>query len=361
MRFMPAPTSAGWRFSRNTGKWTHVEAAAASTQPAAPLQRPLKLATLNCLFDIGYDKEMDEVLQHKIRQEAICRELETLDADVVGLNEVTRTLAERVLNEEWVRRSYTVDLVLDDERCAHVSSLSGKCGKMMLSKIPPASVEYIAKPRQVKGEDHVMTLCLSDPDGRPLRVAISSAHFKAAPWINEGVRRMELAHLSASLTTGSDTTAAADACIIMGDFNFHREAENSSIPAGWSEIPAVVALGETWDFAKNAMMAHYLPLHNFYNGFGLGTTFGWPSPMRLDRIVVHGAGLVCAAATARLFANEPIDERAKGRPPLPQAGRALREAHRALPWQEYLFMSDHFGICVELPLKALSESAEPLM
>ena len=51
--------------------------------------------------------------------------------------------------------------------------------------------------------------------------------------------------------------------------------------------------------------------------------------------------------------DEPIDERAKGRPPLPQAGRALREAHRALPWQDYLFMSDHFGICVELPLKAI--------
>ena len=214
------------------------------------------------------------MLQHKIRREAICRELKT-DADVIGLNEVTRTLAERVLNE-WVR-GYTVDLVLATSAGPRVVA-DWQMWQDDAVKDPPASVEYIAKPRAVKGEDHVMTLCLSDPDGRPLRVAISSAHFKAAPWINEGVRRMELAHLSASLTTGSDTTAAADVCIIMGDFNFHREAENSSIPAGWSEIPAVVALGETWDFAKNAMMAHYLPLDNFYNGFGLGTTFGWPSP-----------------------------------------------------------------------------------
>ena len=115
----------------------------------------------------------------------------------------------------------------------------------------------------------------------------------------------------------------------------------------------VVALGPTWDYARNAMLPHYLPLLNFYNGFGLGASFGWPSPMRLDRVLVHEAGAIGATSergSARLFADKPVHERAAGRPPLPQTGRELSEAHRSLPWQEYLHPSDHFGIFVELKL-----------
>ena len=29
-----------------------------------------------------------------------------------------------------------------------------------------------------------------------------------------------------------------------------------------------------------------------------------------------------------------------------------QQLHRALPWEEYLFQSDHFGIFLELPLFA---------
>ena len=76
--------------------------------------------------------------------------------------------------------------------------------------------------------------------------------------------------------------------------------------------------------------------------------------MRLDRVLVHGRALDCSGATARLFADQPIDERARGRKPLPQTGRELAEAHRALPWQEYLHASDHFGILVELPLASVA-------
>ena len=175
----------------------------------------------------------------------------------------------------------------------------------------------------------------------------------------EGRRKRQLEVLTAALAPaatwpgvepkGDDgRDAAPDACVIMGDFNFHREAENASIPLGWQELPAVVDLGETWDFGRNAMLAHYLPLRNIYNGLGLGAHLGWPSPMRLDRVLVSGGGLDVGGATARTFADRPIHERAQGRTPLPQAGRELQAAHRALPWQEYLFPSDHFGIAFEL-------------
>ena len=65
--------------------------------------------------------------------------------------------------------------------------------------------------------------------------------------------------------------------------------------------------------------------------------------MRLDRIVVHGAGLDCAAA-AKLFANEPIDERAEADAAAASGARAARAPRSAMAG--YLFMSDHFGICV---------------
>jgi len=188
-----------------------------------------------------------------------------------------------------------------------------------------------------------------------VRVHIASTHLTAFPWLMEGRRRTQLEHITSTLTGGSDDDF--DTCIVMGDFNFHRESENASIPNGWREIPAVVALGETWDYARNSMLAHYLPLRNIYNGFGLGAGWGWigwtKSPgsagMRLDRVLVHGNAAL-DAAEARLFANHPIDERARARPTLPPAGSDLKKAHRALPWQDYLYPSDHFGVFVELPV-----------
>jgi len=316
------------------------------------LGRPLRVATLNCLHDL----KQDELLQHSVRHDAILAELRALDADAIGLNEVTPTCLERVLREEFVRASYTVSVVPDDPRCSHVSTVLGgsALGNVLLSKIPPEFVQYIDQPLTGDGRhSHVMSLCLCDaPGGRPLHVALCSTHLTAFPWLMEGRRRTQLGIITSALTAAG---RGFDACVVLGDLNFHREAENESIPDGWAELPAVVALGPTWDLGRNAMLPHYLPLRNIYNGFGLGLSLGWPSPMRLDRVLVHGSALDCAAATARIFADQPIHERARGRAVLPPTGHELREAHRALPWQEYLCPSDHFGICVEVPLRPSAE------
>jgi len=284
-----------------------------------------------------------------VRYDAMFRELAALDADIIGLNEVTCNCLERLLHEDWVRQQYTVSVVPDNACCAHVSTLiAGSFGNLLLSKYIPSSLAWVDQPGDGR-HSHVMSLRLCDPHegGEPKRIAVCSTHLTACPWLMEGRRKRQLAHLTSTLTTKLDSDRL-DACVIMGDFNFHREAENASIPERWSEVPAVVDLGATWDFGKNRMLAHYLPLHNIYNGLGLGTQFGWPSPMRLDRVLVFGSTFDCAAAAARLFADQPIDERACGQPPLPQTGRVLQESHRSLPWQDFLHPSDHFGIFLEL-------------
>ena len=109
----------GFRFDDDKSRWVHASSEAASDV----LGRPLRLATLNCLHDHG-DAEL---LQHERRYDAILRELKTLDADVIGLNEVTRTLLERVLREPWVRRSYTASAITKPE---------SSFGNLLLSRHP---------------------------------------------------------------------------------------------------------------------------------------------------------------------------------------------------------------------------------
>ena len=348
-------SSAGWKYSHDHGQWTFIEAD--DTVEPLPLERSLRLATLNCL----HDNSQPELLQHGIRHEAILRELASLDADVIGLNEVTKTLLERILQAPWVRRSYTVSAVPEDARCEGLGCVTaGAFGNLLLSKIAPVSVVYVEQLGDGR-HGHAMSFCLSDPQGgdQPLHVTVCAAHLTAAPWVMEGRRRKQLEHVTSALTTGLSRGASVDSCVIMGDYNFHREAENASIPSGWAEVPAVVSLGPTWSLERNAMLPHYLPLCNLYNGFGLSASLGWPSPMRLDRVLVHGHALESAGAKARLFADQPIDDRARGRAALPRTGRELREAHRALPWQEYLHPSDHFGILLELPLAATKAPRSP--
>ena len=317
----------------------------------------LRLATLNCLHDL----KDPELLQHAIRHDAILRELHALNADVIGLNEVTVPLLERVLREPWVRDNYFVSAVPDDPRCAHVSTCrAGVMGNLLLSRIPPFSVEYVAPPganrERLDGRHtHVMTFSFcADGSSSRLFLSVCSVHFTAFPWLHEGRRRAQLHHLVAVLDRAWGQCVAPTAGVLMGDFNFHRESENRNIPEEWGEIDAVVAQGHTWDMKRNPMLPHYLPLRHMYNGFGLlGGWLRWPSPMRLDRVLVRGApagSLGVGEATARIFADKPIHERARGRAALPLSGTALQEAHRKLPWEEYLACSDHFGIVVDLPL-----------
>lgn len=328
----PEADHAGWVWDPRLARWSR---AVALAEPLA-LKRPLRAATLNVL----YDKGDDDKLHFAIRYSAICAQLAALDADVIGLNEVTPRLLARLLQEAWVRELYTVSAVLDDPCCANLSAVLGGAahGNVLLSKIRPAAVKYFMPSSGRRKEFHAMSFNLCRSHGAPsFRAALVSIHLPALPWVHEHKRRAELAGLTAELAT---TTQGLDACIIMGDFNFHREAENASIPSGWAEMPAVVALGPTWDLHSNKLITKMLPAWNIYNGFRTG--WGWPQRMRLDRVLVHGAAghLDWGRASAQLFAKDLIHKNQ----------RAFGDGGLTEPWQAYLFPSDHFGVLVDIPL-----------
>ena len=115
----------------------------------------------------------------------------------------------------------------------------------------------------------------------------------------------------------------------------------TSAPEGWHEIPSVVELGATWNRDTNSMIPHFLPLFNIYNFYGTGV--GWASQMRLDRILIKSHAFDFKRCTAEVIANKPVHDKAVGREPL--SGAALRQNHRNLPWEEYLFPSDHCKKC----------------
>jgi len=354
---------AGWEFNSDAGRWELIEVRA-DTKPAV-LNTPLRLATLNVLFDMklpGGEPTLPDVLRHDLRYESICRELGSLEAHVIGLNEVTPTMLEKLLQEDWVRQRYRVSVVPHDSRCKDLAAVRG-FGNVLLSQLPVVSVEHIESPA-VLGEARefpVMTFRVAGRDGQAKSISVASAHLIAFPYLNERRRATQLQALTSELAR---SLRGLDGCVVMGDFNFHRDAENASIPPGWSEVPAVVAAGPTWDIARNTMLPHYLPLRNIYNGFGIGYGRAWAAQMRLDRVLLQGSAFDRDAANAKLFADRPIA--ASGDGPSAAANRCkdnveaqtqaplpLCEAHRQLPWEAYLFPSDHFGLVLELPLKCL--------
>ena len=91
-------------------------------------------------------------------------------------------------------------------------------------------MKYVEQPGDGR-HAHLAVLALR-AGGRDLKVAVCAAHLTAFPWLMEARRRAQLAQVCAAAEA-----CGADAACIFGDFNFHREAENASIPDGWHELP----------------------------------------------------------------------------------------------------------------------------
>ena len=168
----------GWRFDPQSATWAR--ARGGESVPAASSDAPLRLATLNGLHDL----ELAEVLQHDVRYAAALRELGALDADIIGLNEVTPTFLERLQRETWVRRDYFLSAVLGEACCAQLSTTT-RFGNVLLSKTPPLCVEHLGlgpsgwDPTGRGGREAHAATFLVGPSTR-LTVVSVSVHLSAA-------------------------------------------------------------------------------------------------------------------------------------------------------------------------------------
>ena len=108
----------GFAFNSSAQLW---EKCRGTDERPIAVDGPLRCATLNVL----HDNANADVLFHEVRYQAICKELQSLNAHIIGLNEVTRNFLRRLLEEDWVRKDYVLSAILDHSECAGLAATRG--------------------------------------------------------------------------------------------------------------------------------------------------------------------------------------------------------------------------------------------
>ena len=315
-----------------------------AAQPAASVPRSaasIRVATFNvlsCRFPLPIRLAIDSAT----RFDSLVDEIEKVNSDVVCLNEVDTTSYERLLRsdvmrwgvkqpEDGQRRGpYAVTPLFPDalpEGDGDNSSASRPShGCVIFARVPVLCSFWIDG--AVRGRCPVaVTLDVSEP----LTIAaVHSAAYQTAAC--RSARAEQLYSVAVALrqrlargaTSGgpSLTATATTSFIVCGDLNLHDDAEDRYIVDNalldlWLEThaadrPALAETGYTFDAVANTMIPRYIP--------------GEQRQMRLDRILINKGALWRPVSPVEIWANRPID--------------AYRQ----------LFLSDHFGLVVNLAL-----------
>ncbi|CAK9075273.1 unnamed protein product [Durusdinium trenchii] len=250
-------------------------------------------------------------------------EMAELDATVLGLNEVTPGLLAALLAEPFVRQSYWVSQLTMDQ--TH--------GCVLFSKIPFVVVlqKQVTETRPKKQRKVVIGV-FEDKDAAPF--AVVSQHTQAhQSEENLQLRKLQIRNACAAAVEALGTDADHAAFVLMGDLNFHYLCEDSTILENhlldlWAEShfdegSGTIDEGYTYDSQTNLMVPRYVVGEN--------------RRMRLDRILCSRAFFerFQVANKCRLWAQQPINER------------------------ETLWISDHYGLVVDLQRRRGAPGAPP--
>ncbi|MFF2525085.1 poly(A) polymerase [Streptomyces liangshanensis] len=257
--------------------------------PAVRTAAEVRVLTWNTLWD-RYDSDRVDTAR---RRPLLLAALEEADADVIALQEVESALLAMLLRAPWVRAAYTVGT---DPRGKDVDGT----GLLLLSRLPVREAG-----RHDLGPHKAVTALVVETAGGPLVVAgthLSSDHSDNGP-----VRR------EAELTALGGGFADLDApLILLGDFNDGREGPAGPAAAlglrdAWTEVYGPEDGTPTFDPGAN-------PLARISSLSGRAS--------RLDRVLLRAGGLRATGAALR------------GNTPGPEG----------------LFISDHYGVEVEVCL-----------
>ena len=296
----------------------------------------VRLASWNVLYEAS---QRSHVARPDLRYPAVAETLRQRDADVIGLNEVSSSMLDVLLEAHWVRRDYLLSKVVSERM--HMENLllihRRAAGRAQLFRLLTTSV-----PRRRP------CLLVTLQTGRGA-LAVATAHLTAMAR-NAERRKRQLDEIFERIDGAF--SAKLFAAVLMGDLNLHNDFEDAYIarPA-WVDLwPAVHGdddPGFTWDAPRNSLVGEA------YGGFER-------RKMRLDRIVVRdtAGALDVAHASMEIFGDVAINEdasRAYGgigtsiRRLLSFVLTPVAKTLTADPYS-YLFPSDHFGLAAELPL-----------
>ncbi|MEV8103477.1 poly(A) polymerase [Streptomyces sp. NPDC088135] len=260
---------------------------------AAPSSGPLTLLTWNTLWD-RYDSDRIDTAR---RRPLLLDALRAADADVIALQEAEPALLALLLAAPWVRGGYTL---WADPAGRDVAD----CGLLLLSRVPVREAGLHAL-----GPHKAVAAVVVDGPGGPVTVAATHLSSDHSP---DGARRRD-AELS-DLATG--LAAIEGEVALLGDFNDGGDTpqDRLGMTDAWSRVHGPDDRTPTFDPSVNPLAA-------------VSSLTGRVS--RLDRVLVRPDGL--RPASAALLGDVPAPDG--------------------------LYVSDHFGVRVELAADAAEEAA----
>jgi len=228
--FLPLSTHS-WSVQGNT--WQSQPPTFAPTAAQSTLPNSLKIVTLNVQKNDSW--MIDFVASTQERWEY---QLSTLipneKADLICLNEVDGAFLNLALAQAWLRNDYY---------STHIDpSTFPYRGNVIFIKKQTFHINTTYLEQLGRGRACVVTSLtpLAHPDEI---LVVCSAHFTAHAKYHQQ-RRAELCNLTHGLETlnfhpNNPTAASASpkaSILILGDFNFHSEVENASIPSNYSDL-----------------------------------------------------------------------------------------------------------------------------
>ncbi|MEU0830908.1 poly(A) polymerase [Streptomyces sp. NPDC005969] len=281
--------------ARTPYAWDGADWVPARTPRAAGPAGRLRVLTWNALWD-RYDADR---IGTAIRRPLLMTALREADADVVALQEVEPSLLTLLLQEQWVRETYTLGT-------EPASRDVDECGVLLLSRLPVREAGHHAL-----GPHKAVVALVVETGAGPVTVA--ATHLSSNHSENGAERRdAELARIAEGLATLDGDV------VLMGDFNDGTEAPGTVLGMrdAWSEAHGPDDATPTFDPRVNPLAA-------------VSSLSGRAS--RLDRVLLRADGLRVRRA----------------------------ELRGDVPTAEGLYISDHYGVLAELAA-VVTESAEVL-
>jgi endonuclease/exonuclease/phosphatase family metal-dependent hydrolase/uncharacterized protein (UPF0248 family)/2'-5' RNA ligase len=280
--------------ARTPYAWDGADWVPAPPRAAGPAGR-LRVLTWNTLWD-RYDADR---IGTTVRRPLLMTALREADADVVALQEMEPSLLTLLLQEPWVRETYTLGT-------EPASRDVDECGVLLLSRLPVREAGHHAL-----GPHKAVVALVVETGAGPVTVA--ATHLSSNHSENGAQRRdAELARIAEGLAT------LVGDLVLMGDFNDGTEAPGTVLGMrdAWSEAHGPDDATPTFDPRVNPLAA-------------VSSLSGRAS--RLDRVLLRAEGLRVRRA----------------------------ELRGDVPTAEGLYISDHYGVLAELA-PVVTESAEVL-